>query len=470
MESVFKLKRRVKGKLRIARTYVGQYRLAGDLKRIRVSLGVCDKQVAQEKLRRIVREAEMEREGLIPPREQRDTAKSPLSQLFEEFASRRRGLGRDEKYVCELKQKLLLLAKECRWQVVRDITAKSFEEWREKQSLTAKTRNEYHNALSAFCNWIEPRVGRNGIRGLQRVDLSGDRTFVRRALEAGQFYALVKVSEERGGVYLTAGYTGLRRGELNELRWRDVNLDTDRPHITVRSSISKNHKAAMQPLAKVAAAMLRLIRPRDFDPKGKVFPRIPSMKQYRIDLENAGIPYEDGAGGRMDFHALRTTFSTLQMRAGVSEFVRMKLMRVNEFKLTQKTYMDASMIPYWEAIVALEKTNDTQIDAQKSVESSPDVSAVVPIKGDNPVLLGTGDQTFSPAESSSVHQSLKEADGARCRVRTCNACSPAQQGNVRTPAATPEGVGHRSCSPAWLNSADRSTSAVPCRSWLDMAR
>jgi hypothetical protein len=144
------------------------------------------------------------------------------------------------------------------------------------------------------------------------------------------------------------------------------------------------------------------------------------MKQYRIDLENAGIPYEDAAGGRMDFHALRTTFSTLQMRAGVSEFVRMKLMRVNEFKLTQKTYLDASMIPYWEAIVALEKTNDTQIDTQKSVERGPNVSAAVPLIENDPILLAAGDQTFSPSESASVRESLKETDGARCRVRTCD--------------------------------------------------
>jgi integrase len=420
MAFVFRTKRRVNGKVRPGRTYVGQYRLTGDLKPTRVPLGVSDKQVAEEKLRRIVREAEMEREGLIPPKEQRDAAKSPLSELFEEFASRRRGLGRDEKYVRELERKLQLLAKECRWQVVRDITAKSFEEWREKQPLTAKTRNEYHNALSAFCNWIEPRIGRNGIRGLERVDQSGDRSFVRRSLEAGQLYALVKVSEERGTVYLTAGYTGLRRGELKELLWRDVNLDTDRPHITVRSSISKNHQAAMQPLAKAAATMLRLMRPRDFDPKGKVFPKIPSMKQYRIDLENAGIPYEDDAGGRMDFHALRTTFSTLQMRAGVSEFVRMKLMRVNEFKLTQKTYLDASMIPYWEAIVALEKTNDTQIDALKSVASGQDVSAAVQIEEKKSMLLAAGDQVFSPSQTASVPKSLEEEENARCRVRTCD--------------------------------------------------
>ena len=66
MSSVFRPKRRLNGKVRVARIYVGQFRLAGDVKATRVALGVIDKEVAKEKLRRIVREAEREREGLIP--------------------------------------------------------------------------------------------------------------------------------------------------------------------------------------------------------------------------------------------------------------------------------------------------------------------------------------------------------------------------------------------------------------------
>jgi hypothetical protein len=74
MSSVFRPKRRVNGKVRVARIYVGQFRLAGDVKATRVALGVIDKEVAKGKLRRIVREAEREREGLIPTKEQRDVS------------------------------------------------------------------------------------------------------------------------------------------------------------------------------------------------------------------------------------------------------------------------------------------------------------------------------------------------------------------------------------------------------------
>ena len=44
---VFRPKRRVKGKLCVARTYTGQVRLPGDGKATRVPLGVTDKQVAK---------------------------------------------------------------------------------------------------------------------------------------------------------------------------------------------------------------------------------------------------------------------------------------------------------------------------------------------------------------------------------------------------------------------------------------
>ena len=36
------------------------------------------------------------------------------------------------------------------------------------------------------------------------------------------------------------------------------------------------------------------------------------------------------------------------------------------------------------------------------------------------VLLAVGDQSFSPSESASVGESPEVADGARCRVRTCD--------------------------------------------------
>jgi len=74
---------------------------------------VSDKQVAKEKLSRIVREAEREREGLSPPKEQRDAAKQLVESYVREFVESRRGVGCDEKYVRELDRKLIRLMQDC---------------------------------------------------------------------------------------------------------------------------------------------------------------------------------------------------------------------------------------------------------------------------------------------------------------------------------------------------------------------
>jgi hypothetical protein len=163
MAFVFKSKRRVNGKVRSARTWSGQYRLPGDLKPIRVALGVTDKQVAKEKLFRIIRSAEREREGWSPPKEQRDAAKQSVENYVREFVESRRGLNREEKYVREVERKLGRLIRECEWSTLRDVTPHSFEAWRARQSgLSAKTLNEYRAAILGLCGWRE--IGLAGTR------------------------------------------------------------------------------------------------------------------------------------------------------------------------------------------------------------------------------------------------------------------------------------------------------------------
>jgi hypothetical protein len=72
------------------------------------------------------------------------------------------------------------------------------------------------------------------------------------------------------------------------------------------------------------------------------------------------------------------------MIAGIPEFVRMKLMRHSDIRLTQAIYTDDAMAPVWSAVASLPSIGDTAIDALKPVESGPGVSATVPINSDNP--------------------------------------------------------------------------------------
>jgi hypothetical protein len=281
--------------------------------------------------------------------------------------------------------------------------------------------NEYRAAIFGLCSWLESRVGTNAIRSVGKVAMSDDPRRKRRAFTPEELRRLIDVSGGRGIVYLVAASTGIRRGELARIEWRDVHIDGPRPYIIVRSSIAKNGKLAHQPLPPSVAAALRQRRHVDVGHTDLVFKRlIPRMNRFGNDLRAAGIPYVDGKGEYADFHALRTTYGTFLMLAGCPEFMRMQLMRHSDVKLTQKSCTDAGMLPIWDAVEALPMFNDTQIDTPKLVASSQNVSAPVPPKEETLVLLTARDQTFSPSESAFVGESPETGENARCRVRTCD--------------------------------------------------
>jgi integrase len=184
--------------------------------------------------------------------------------------------------VRELELKLLRLARECGWAALRDDTGNSFEAWRARQpkeEMLPKTLNEYHAAAFGFCKWVEPQVGSNPMRAVPRIKALGDPRRKRRAFTPGELGRLVNVAGQRGVLYLVAAFTGLRRGELVKVEWRDVHIDEAQPHISVRSSIAKNAKLVAQPLPLKVAAVLRKLC------QGKVAARDLVFKRLMPDME-----------------------------------------------------------------------------------------------------------------------------------------------------------------------------------------
>jgi integrase len=408
---------------KVGRLYRGRYKLDRGEKLMDVPLRTPDKQVAEQRLRRIIIEEQRERDGLLAPKQQRETAQRPLLEHVKAFCQTRRAVKRDEKYVCELERKLEKLCADCAWQFVRDVTPESFEKWRARQRTAPKTLNEYQNAINGLMNWLEHRVGPNPLRFVQKVQTSGEPRRKRRALCAEQLRQLVTVSGERAVVYLVAAATGIRRGELGSLEWRDLSLDVPQPFIAVRSSIAKNHRHVMQPIPKFVADKLRALRVSSMLPNERVFANgIPRMEVYRRDLAAAGIDYKDAQGRFADFHALRTTFGTLLTLESRSQRTVMELMRHSDMKLTAKTYTDAGMLPVSETVNLLPDFSvlgtPSQIASQTAGFSSPGEASPVPSNAGEPKLLTAGEQTFSPSESASVRESLNEGENARCRVRT----------------------------------------------------
>ena len=234
---------------------------------------------------------------------------------------------------------------------------------------------------------------------------------------------LIAASGERGIIYLVAASTGIRRGELRSLEWRDVVLDKGRAFILVRKSIAKNHKDAQQPLPDYVAGELEKVRPIDFGTNERVFKHgMPDMDTFRKDLAAAGIAYIDNEGRVADFHALRMTYSTLVGLVEASERIRMELNRHSDPRLTARTYTDTRMLPLWAAVnrlpVLIGDGSDSQIHSQKLVPERPSVSATVPIEPGKVILLTAGNEVVSPLESASVPESPETKESAPCRNRT----------------------------------------------------
>ena len=156
---VYKKKRTKNGKSVTDRLYRGRYRLGGDYAVMEVPLDTPDKQVAEQKLREIVKEREMERAGLIAPKLERDSASKSLLSHFEDFIADLKVKGRAEGYWKGVESNVKRLCRECRWKVPKDVQADDFLRWRSKQTVAPKTLNEYLNAMRAFMNWMAKHAG-----------------------------------------------------------------------------------------------------------------------------------------------------------------------------------------------------------------------------------------------------------------------------------------------------------------------
>jgi integrase len=137
---------------------------------------------------------------------------------------------------------------------------------------------------------------------------------------AEEVWALVRAaeSEQDAAIYLAAAFTGLRRGELVALRWRDV--DFAGSTIRVRGSYSggqlttpKSGKVRAVPMAPdVARALARLAgRERFTGDDDLVFPGVAGSyldasalrRRYEAAIKRSGLR-------RLRFHDLRHTFGT----------------------------------------------------------------------------------------------------------------------------------------------------------------
>jgi integrase len=350
------------------KVYCGRWRLPGDSGPVHdVSLHTTDKRVAKQRLGVIVREAELERAGLLVPKPLQEAAVRPLTEHVAEYQADLLARGRCRGHVDRVGYRLSALMSACGWKQARDVTRESFTAWRAGVvGKSGKTLNEYLAAISGLLKWMKEQgrvVGDPLSGGGLRVRTRGRETYRRRALSDEEVGRLLTVSGPRRLLYLIAVWTGLRRGELKQLQWSDVHLDMEGPYIVLRAAWTKNRKGGVQPLHAELADALR-VAPR----VGSCVVRVPDYATVQADFERAGLPWGTGVDGdRVDFHALRHTYVTRLGRAGVDPGMRRLLARHSEQRMTDAVYLDARGMATAEALAQVPWIcGDARIDSLDS--------------------------------------------------------------------------------------------------------
>jgi integrase len=207
---------------------------------------------------------------------------------------------------------------------LEDITTEGVERWSASLAASGRMNNRTRLKILTVLHGVMQRAKR--VWKLPRNPIADvEKPIQRRSTEMEAFspeevMALVRVADsaQDAGIYLTAAFTGLRRGELVALRWREV--DFPRRHIRVTASYTeralstpKSGKARSVPMApEVAEALARLAqRDRYNGEDDLVFPGVGGgfldgsalYRRYKTALKRAGLR-------ALRFHDLRHTFGT----------------------------------------------------------------------------------------------------------------------------------------------------------------
>jgi len=214
------------------------------------------------------------------------------------------------------------------------------------------------------------RASESPVKHLEGGNVSEDRRHERRPLSKEELRKLLRTTrkaptrwgmtgEERAILYLVASETGYRASELGSLSRANFHLDSTPPVIVLDARKTKNRTEALQPIRPFLVKILRGLL-RDKLPAARVFnlPRSGhTADMLKDDLKDAGIPYEDSAGRKADFHALRHTFITNLVKGGVLPANARDLARHSKIDLTMERYTHLAVESNSKALEALPEVN-----------------------------------------------------------------------------------------------------------------
>jgi integrase len=385
-----------------SRKWWGQFRDAnGKLRRHPLAV---DKVAAQAMLNDLVKQVEREKAGLIDPTDRE--RKRPLAEHLADFRKFKQNRGIGEKQISEVMRQLNRIVAKCKWRSIADITAGSLLDFlgdlRQPQKegdegLSAQTYNHYLGAAKQLTRWLvrDRRATTDPLTHLSKLNTASDRRHDRRALTHDEFARLVEAARigksiegisgpDRAMLYVLAGWTGFRKGELGSLTKSSFRLADNPPTVTVAAGYSKRRREDTQILHPDVVRQLRewlagksKLGPADLlflisgracgleRDTGKMIQRdlAAARKSWLEDAkteverkmreESDFLCYQSHDGRFADFHSIRHFFITNLERAGISPKMAQTLARHSDIRLTLGLYTHVGLHDQTTAIEAL---------------------------------------------------------------------------------------------------------------------
>jgi len=343
-----------------------------------------DKTAAMAMLNALVKTVEREKAGLITPVDRQ--SQRPLQDHLKDFKKYKTNRGISKRQIDEALRQLTRIVAECKWTRLNDISASQLLEFLGKLKQDGRgvqTCNHYLQAAKQFTRWLvrDQRFAVDPLTHLSKQNTAVDRRHDRRPLSMDEFQRVLAAAQngkqvegiaepDRRLLYMLAGWTGFRRGELGSLTKSSFQFTAEPPTVTVAANYSKRRRQDSQILHPDLVRELELwleTKPK-LEPKDLLFPISDSVpggtqrktsKMIRRDLAQARKTWlkeaADDAEHKLreksdfllsknhdglfaDFHAIRHFFITNLERAGISPKMAQTLARHSDIRLTLGVY------------------------------------------------------------------------------------------------------------------------------------
>ena len=353
----------------------------------RTKKGFTDKGLTEELAAKLEGEARLRVTGLIDAEQERYAAHK-LAPISESLTAFEESLAENSlKHIKQVKTQVWRIVNGAGFARLADIEPEAVQTFlrslrKEEDGIGPRTYNLYLEAMDSFLNWCvtAKRLLTNPLAGLERLNTAVDVRRKRRALtadELGKLVASARASglriqkftgEERARIYILSYMTGLRRKELASLTPRSFQLDAVPPTLTVEAKFSKHRRKDILPLHPELVVLLRDWL-RKVLPAEHLFPMLAGRKtgkMVRLDLERAGIAYENDQGVA-DFHAAgRHSHITELLRNGTTLPEAKELARHSDIKMTMR-YTHIGIEDQAQAVAKLPVPRiKTQVDAKET--------------------------------------------------------------------------------------------------------